>query len=368
MKNIITSAFLACIVLIGLFGCKTTRSDESFGSSEIRLKLLKNIGRNIILPEYAKLKVKTDSVLTVARIFNNNVSEANLILLQNTWDNAYSQYMRCNAFNFGPGRDALDKPLLDQISLFPVSYIAIEKKIDAENYTTLDFAKDTRGFLALDYLLFDSLQDNGSTVTKFANKKRQIYLDTIATHLKNTIDKLNKDWVTYITIFENDVTTSSSGNMARFYNEFVYNYEVAKNFKVQLPAGLRANQNGSNVRLLEAYYSGKSLKYLKLQLEQVNRIWEGIGQDPNNTIGFDDYLAEIPGGNQLTIDTRNSWLKVQEALAAIPTDKTLANTINSNFVLINELNSRLVGHTKFYKSELQSKIGIAIDYVTGDGD
>ncbi len=367
MKKEITY-FLVLVTMLLMSSCTKSPETLSQGSTDMRLRFLKNIGRNIILPEYAKLKVNTDSLLIATRRFNNFTNETNLISLQNSWDQAYSQYMRCNAFNFGPGRDALDKELVNQIGLFPVSIAQIEKKISDANYTSNDFARDTRGFLVLDYLLFDSIQNNSSTITRYSDTKRKIFTDSVVCHLKKTIDKLNLDWSSYITVFENDQSTAASSNIASFYNEFVANYELAKNYKVQQPAGLRADQTSTVVKSLEAYYSGKSLKYFKLHLQHLNDIWEGNGQDPLNTTGFDDYLNDIPGGNQLVADTRNSWNEIQLALENIPDNQTLEYNINNNIESVKTLYTKLSNHTKFYKSELSSKIGIDITYSSGDND
>ena len=102
-------------------------------------------------------KLESQSLDAKAEVFNQNPNLDNLKALQNSWTNAYSIWQRANAFNFGPaGEEGTRKTLLEEIAVFPVSEAKINSILENNSFNINDFNRDARGFLAVEFLIFDT--------------------------------------------------------------------------------------------------------------------------------------------------------------------------------------------------------------------
>lgn len=365
MKKI---AFSILILSVIAFSCKKKTSDpaERFD----RAKMLENYAQNLIKPAFQDLQNQVNALQVATNNFIQNTDLQNLQSLQTAWENAYLSWQYANAYNFGPaGEQGLRKGLIEEIGTFPVSETKIENAIAANNANFNDFNRDARGFLSVEYLIFSLNEDNDAILANFTSANRKNYLLGAVNNLKTRIDEVLSAWnASYLNEFINNTGTDVGSSTSQLYNEFVKSFESIKNFKLGLPLGKRPGQTQAEATRVEAYYSGKTLKILEEHLKAIENIWYGKDKNNNDGIGFRAYLESVEGGTNLIASTENQLVAVKNTLNAVPQTPRISVQITNAPVPLDNLHTELQKHTRFFKSDMSSLLGIAITYSSGDGD
>lgn len=76
----------------------------------------------------------------------------------------------------------------------------------------------------------------------------------------------------------------------------------------------------------------------------------------------------MAGGSELIALTEAQWSKVEDALNAVPTDQPFSVLVANEHPAVDALHTELQKHTRFFKSDMSSLLGIAITFSSGDGD
>lgn len=354
------------IGLLFLGSCKEDENNSGTGNFDRKL-LLENIADNNIIPNWAMLKVKTDSLETAIGIFTQSPTNSTLAGARAAWVSAYLQWQHCNAFTFGPAEKSILGTATENLGTWPINTTVVEERVQKADYNFDDFRRDSRGFLALDYLLFapgalDSL------VNSSAATNRKNYLQKVTENIKTWVDDVNTGWATYRNEFVNNTSKAAGSPTSNLYNEFVKSFEGIKNFKIGLPAGKRAGQTQAEPKLVEGYYSGLSVLFLKEHFKAIENSWRGVGTDGQNRTGFDDYLLTVTGGTQLKTETEAQIAAVNLSLQAIASNELLSALVISDLSRVENVHTEFQKMTRFFKSDLSSLLGIAITYSSGDGD
>ncbi len=317
---------------------------------------------NLIRPAFNELKAKTDALQTATAAFTDSPDAARLTAVQNAWVAAFTAYQSATPYNFGPaGEDGLRKSLVEEIATFPVSPSKIEGTVTSGAANVTDFNRDARGFLAVEYLLFDPSGDHSAQLSQLiTDPKRRAVLTGLTADLQRRVNEVQTAWAgAYADQFAADASTSAGSSTSTLYNEFVKSFEGAKNFKLGLPLGLRPGQIGAEPERVEAYYSGQSLPMLKQHLATLEAIYHG---------GLQAYLQSVEGGPALATATDQQLRDVNAALAALPVATPLAAQIVTVPAPVETLHTELQQQTRYFKSDMSSLLGIAITYSSGDGD
>ena len=324
-----------------------------------RKEMLKSYADFVIKPAFTGLQSKVDALQVAFNEYDNAPSPTNQGNLETAHAAAWLAFQDANAFNFGPaGESGVKKGLVEEIGTFPANTAQIEAFITAGDLSLNNFNRDTRGFPTLEYLLY--VETNGS----LENAARRAYFKAVLNHLKAQVDNVVTAWDTYAAGFADNNGTDAGSSTSMLYNEFVRSFEAVKNFKVGLPAGKRPGQTAAAPELAEGYYSDQTLNLLKAHLKAIDVIYHGNA----NVNGFDAYLKTITGGETLVADTEAQWNVVMQALNAVPTDQPFSVLLQQNHPSIDTLHTELQRHTRFFKSEMSSLLGIAITFSSGDGD
>ncbi|MEY5041045.1 MAG: hypothetical protein RLZZ414_584 [Bacteroidota bacterium] len=357
-------SFLSLILILGAASCeRTAEENDNFNRS----KMLENYANNLIKPNFTDLQNSVTTLKTSISNFTQTPNETNLVSLQNEWLAAYKAWQYCNAFNFGPaGALGLTRALSEEIATFPVSETKIATAIAAPNFN--DFNRDSRGFLAIEYLIFDGT--NSEIVNLFNDTKRKEYLNALINHIETKVNNVVNSWNgTYYNDFVKNNGTDVGSSVSQMYNEFVRSFETIKNVKIELPFGKRPGQTQTEPHLVEAFYSGKSTEILAEHLKAIENIYFGKNkQGVQNGLSFKDYVNSVEGGKSLVSDTEAQWILVKEKFNAISRDNTLAYLIDNDAETIENFRLELQKHTRYFKSDMSSVLGIAITYSSGDGD
>ena len=348
------------VLFMALFFSNCDNSNGGLSDSFDRKSMLQAYAAYIIRPAFDQLQVKVNDLHTAFVQYEAAQNTPNLEQVKTSLAGAYGAFQQANAFNFGPaGENGTKKGLVEEIGTFPVNTALTETFITNNDYSLNNFNRDTRGFAALEYLLY--FDANG---TLSDNATRRAYFRAVLNHIMARVADVKNGWETYATAFVDNNGTDAGSSTSMLYNEFVRSFEAIKNFKVGLPAGKRPGQTAPAPELAEGYYSGQSLDLLKAHLAAIDLIYHGNA----NVNGFDAYLNSITGGTELVAATEAQWAKVNAVLNNIPTDQPFNVLLAQNHPMIDSLHTELQRHTRFFKSEMSSIMGIAITFSSGDGD
>lgn len=335
-----------------------------------RKEMLEFYSSEIIQPAYEDLLNSILVFKTAFGVFQADPNENTLRSLQEKWVSAYTNWQYANGYNFGPaGEQGIQKGLIEEIGTFPVSTTKIEAAILAEAHSFNNFDRDARGFLALEYLIFGKDQTNEAILVELGgSSSRMKHIEALLNHLMTKVEEVSTAWKGYSSAFISNEGTDAGSSISGLYNEFVRSFESLKNFKVGLPAGKRPGQTGPAPELLEAFYSGQSLEMIKSHFQALEQIYYGQTKSGQIGIGFKDYLLAVEGGKELVFQTEEQLQNVKNALLQIPANASFSALVAQNDPSIEALFIELQKHTRFFKSDMSSLLGISITFSSGDGD
>lgn len=367
MKNIFFKFYFVIFVLISFFGLSSCGNDTETKKTEFdRKELLANIATNLIIPSYQNLESNTNLLVEATQNFTQNPSVSTLEAAQSAWKSAYLSFQDANVYNFGAAQGTLGS-LLENVGTFPVSTTKIENYITAGNSSLNNFDRDSRGFLGVEYLLFDK-ENKTNIVSKYTDSKRKEYLLAVVQNIQTEVKKVNDSWKNgYKETFTNNIGTDAGSGVSILFNEWNKSFESIKNFKLGLPLGRRAGQTQADPKLVEAYYSKESILFLKAHFSTIERIWYGKMLNGQDGVGFEEYLMSIEGGEAIVLETKAQLEEVEKVINLLP-NENLQTQIISNPTAINNVLTEMQKLTRFFKSEMISLLGITITYDSGDGD
>lgn len=362
MKNLSFFLLLGGLFTLCLFSPACNNKSEPKPDFD-RKAMLQHYADNLIRPAFSALRAQTGALKNAWTAFNAAPDSAGLAELQQRWKSACAAWQYANAYNFGPaGEQGVRKSLVEEIGTFPANTVKIEEFIAANDISLNNFNRDTRGFLAIEYLIWKN------TGLLFSDANRRAYLAAIINHLDDRVTEVDNSWAGYTTEFVAANGTDVGSSISQLYNEFVRSFESIKNFKVGLPAGKRPGQTGPEPQLVEGYHSGLTLFFIKQHLEAIGNLYYGRSLSGADGTGFKEYLDFVVGGPQLVSSTEAQWQNVTAALYAVPVDTPFAELIVQGHPSVDALHTELQKHTRFFKSDMSSLLGIAITFSSGDGD
>jgi predicted lipoprotein len=353
-----------------LYACNKEEKKEEEGFD--RSLMLRNYAENLVVPAFKDLQLSVNNLQQNANSFINDVSLDKLQLLQDQWFETYKTFQFVNAYNFGPaGEQGLSRSITEEIATFPVSIIKLDNILNGGSYNFNDFNRDARGLLTVEYLIYGKLNEDNSAVLQLftQNPVRRNYLVECIANVKTRLDNVVNAWTpSFINQFVSNNGTAAGSSTSQLYNEFVKSFETIKNFKIELPMGLRPGQVQPEPQLVEALYSGKTLDIIKEHIKSIEAIYHGRSKSGVNGIGFKTYLESVTNGKQLVTSTLEQLEVVKATLNAIPSDSPISVQIVNNPAPLEAFRTELQRHTRFFKSDMSSLLGIAITYSSGDGD
>lgn len=361
MKNLIILVAAAVV----LTACGGTDNDPADGFD--RSSMLTSLADGLIIPSYSELDANVTTLESAITSLTSDPSQLSLDAAQDAFAAAATSFQWVVTYDFGPA-DNVFGDLDDVIGTFPANVTAVNSRISAGDTTTTDFQHDTRGFAALDYLLFGGDETALVDVLKGAEgANRRAYLTSVIRHMKSNVHRVTAAWSSYRSEFISRSGTDVGSSSSVLFNSMNMSHELAKNFKVGLPGGFRAGQTRPEPRLVEAYYSGISTDLLREHVKAVRSVWEGRSRNGQAITGFRAWLTKVVGGDRLIVDTETQLDVVETSLENLGSSN-LADLCDQRDSRVNTLHTELQKLTRFYKSELSSLLGLSITYSSGDGD
>jgi predicted lipoprotein len=360
----IRNSIYILLLTVSIFACKKGE-DTSVSNEFDKSAFLINAADNVIVPAYENALSTSKELQIAANTFTLDGSLSNLENLKEKWQLAFLAWQGASPFNFGPAENGSLRSILEDIATFPINASKTEAYILKGDAGLNNFDRDTRGFSGVDYLINNGTEQD---VLSSFNLNRRDYLNAVVSDIVFRIENVTSLWKgDYRASFVTNTSTSAGGSISTYYNQFVISYEGNKRYKLAFPAGLGAGQSYPQPELLEAHYGQFSLELVKAHFIAIENIWYGKSLNGSKGTGFDDFLDAVEGGPELKTQTINSLANVWEKINEIP-QGSLVQTLNLDASTVIATVEEMQKHTRYFKSDLSTKIGIAITFSDGDGD
>jgi len=352
-------------VLLSLFACQEKDAPDS-GNAFNRETLLLQVADAMILPVFDSLALSAERLNMQLNAFITQPDQASLLAAQNAWSKAFLHFQVARIFSFGPSETDVLGDLSENLGTWPIDTSGLESRIQASDSNMKDFRRDTRGFLALEYVLFEP-----QTMARFQGPdaaKRSRYLYAVSSDILDWSRRLKIDWLAYSPNFKKDSGKSAGSSTSELYNHWLQSYELIKNYKVALPAGLQVGQTAAVPSLVESNYAHLSIRSIKIHQAAIEALWYGKGMDGQEGIGFDDYLLKSAGGEALRNAIIAQWGRIHTVLDPIDENSKLSELVVNEPETVLALFTELQKMTRYIKGDMSSLLGIAITYSSSDGD
>ena len=328
-----------------------------------RKELLTGTWEELIIPAFSRLDSLHGPLLSAVEAFAAQPDETTLSAAKLAWEQLAFAWQRTLPYNFGPAETSFGT-FQEDFGTFPVDTALLEQYLAAGDTSFANFDRDTRGLYGLEYLLFGGeLGEVAGEFTGAEGERRRQYLLAAARAFSAATEKQLQDWTAYRESFLANSGTDAGSSVSALYNGLVASYEMLKNFKVGLPAGVRPGQTGPDASLAEAHFSGLSGQLAREHFTVVEAIWRG----PSGKPGFEEYLQSVAGGPDLVASTHTQMATVVAAFDALG-NASLESLLATNPAAVEALHTELQKLTRYLKSDMSSLLGISITYDSGDGD
>lgn len=361
--------------LVILVGCST---DENGGNepgetqSFDRSAMLANWADNIIRPAFENFDASTANLEAAAMAFVEEPTNENFSALRAQYASSYKDFQTVSMFEIGKAEEINYR---NYLNTYPVNASSLENNIASGSYNLeLPSTYTQQGFPALDYLLYgmgSTAEENLAAYTAENADSYKTYLLDVVARIHSLTAQVNASWQgDYRNTFVNNTSSSSTGSVDRFTNDYVMYFEkYLRSGKIGYPAG--AFTGSPSPENTEAYYTGDLSKELYLTaLNSVIDFFNGKhfngSQTGKSYQQYLDYMDSMKDGTDLS-------LLIQDQLGTIKTessklDDSFKNQIQNNNTAMLATFDELQKAVVLMKVDMMQALSINVDYVDSDGD
>lgn len=359
----IKHTLILILLILSLIGC-----GDAGGPSDAfdRTMMLTDVADKAIIPRYAGMQEASEQLVAAVEAWTQSPSEPTLQAARKAWIDAAEAWQYAQLFTFGPA-DGVTGTLSENINTFPTSVSKIESAIAAGDTTLLNFDRDARGLPALDYLLF-SADGSASAEALKSSAIRGAYTRAVARDVLIQVDRVHGAWLGgYREAFIARNGSDAGSGATQMFNAFNRAFELLKNYKIGIPAGLQAGQTTPSPTSVEAPYSEQSWRLAQVHMKALEMFWYGNAMNGASFTSLRSYIA-ARGGASLEASTREQFNAIDRASALVPSDVSLSALCAAEDQSVKTYYVELQKLTRFIKSETSSLLGLSITYASGDGD
>lgn len=358
-------ALIGIVVVCFLGSCGNDSSTNPADTFD-RSAMLTSMADSMIVPGYAACASRLADFEQACSALVADPTPARVVTARSMWFRLQYAWSVVQQFDFGPAESATGN-LSVSIGTFPTNAAKLESYVAANDTSFANYDRDTRGIYGAEYMLFGPTGDSAVVASAFAaDPARGAYLRAIVRDLAARITPVVQAWKgSYRAAFIANNGTAIGSSTSLVFNEFNKSYENIKNYKWSVPLGLRPGQPGPEPTKVECYYASmpyghddESLNGTRAHFTSIVRTWQY----------FKPYLEVVPGGPDLIVQTQAQIDTVSHLLATFPASPSLSQQVVASPAAAMAVFTELQKLTRFFKSEMSSRLGIAITYASGDGD
>lgn len=338
-----------------------------------RKAFLKELAEKTILPAYGTLDERATAFQNALNDFEREKSGAKLLDLRTKFSELYLAWQSASLFEFGPADNVL---LRSNMNTFPTSVSIIEANIERGN-VNLDAASNlpAKGLPAMDYLLFGEASKNETEYAAFLGEnKRLSYLKALTTDMLAKVKKVHNDWRSgYLNVFVESAGADAGSSLSLFVNQFNFDYELLKNPKIGIPAGVKTLGIPQPDRS-EALYISRSGSYPlfsnRLALANLafyRAVFSGTFGNQNLSLkAYLDAHNAKRGSILLSQAILEQFAKAENAVKILP--GSIENSAIANDGKLLAAYEELQKAVVLLKTDMPSVLGVQITYQDADGD
>lgn len=359
--------------LVLFVSCGSDDSGEGETSSFDRGAMLANWADNIIIPSFENFVIYTQNLEETTEIFVQDPSENKLSALRSAYEEAYIQFQTVSLFEIGKPESMNYRSFLNT---YPTDAAAIEQKISANQFNLqLPSTYDQQGFPALDFLINGLAEADAEIVHFYTGGSNaaayKSYLLNVSERINLLTGEVLADWKnSFRNDFVANTSSSSTGSVDRFTNDYVLYYErYLRSGKIGIPAGaFTGNPVPENV---EAFYSDALSKSLYLQaLKTVQDFFNGkhfgSSQEGLSYKQYLEFLNSIKNSQDLEVLIDSQFNTIRQQAAAL--DQDFVKQVENNNTLMLQAFDELQKNVVLLKVDMMQALSISVDYVDSDGD
>jgi len=274
------------VLVVALVACGTSSSSSEPPPVDSK-PVLVELTNDVIVPTYSALDAAAGALRDAAQALEASPGADTLTRAQDAWRAARKAWRQADAFRFGPVES---KNITGGIDFWPANGEKIEAIIagaDAISAESLEVGgANLRGFMALEFLLFDAEGGNAAVLDKLSAERRRLYVASLARHLKGKTEILLRAWDPAGENFAAQVTGAGQGSAAyptqkaavdELVNRMIFAAELVAGTKIATPL---AKKNGGVVQLdqEETPRSDNSIADIQASMDGVRSIYGGLGK------------------------------------------------------------------------------------------
>lgn len=335
--------------------------------------MLANWADNIIIPSFENFAGETQSLEDAAAAFSETPSEATLAALRSAYEDSYLVYQTVALYDIG---EAETLNYHNFLNIYPTDGPAIQAKAEANEYNLeLPSSFDEQGFPALDFLINGLGATDPEIISFYTTNENAAgyrnYLTDVAKRINSLTNQVLSNWKnSFRDIFVANTSSSSTGSVDKFANDFIMYYEMdLRSGKIGIPAG--AFTGNPVPETAEAYYSEGLSKELYLKaLNTVQDFFNGkhFGSDQ---VGpsfrqYLNYVYSMREGEDIAALINTNFDQVRDQAASLDAD--LAEQVRQDNNAMLAAFDLLQKNVLLIKIDMLQALDISVDYVDTDGD
>jgi predicted lipoprotein len=360
-----------------LVACDGGSSDPNPDALD-RTPMLTHWVDNIVVPSYAKFKIRFDEMATASDAFMASPNTTTLAAFRTSWADAYTSWQTVELFEFGPGDR---NTIRNFFNIYPADEAGINANIqDPAANLALPATYARQGFPALDYLI-NGLGTTDSEVVSFYTTdadaaKRLAYVDKLVDRMHTILTTVITEWSgSAREAFISSTGVDIGSSTALVVNAYVLNYErYIRTGKFGIPSGAMVSSGGTKYpEKVEGYYK-RDLSLTLAQAAHQASIDFFNGRNVNTGEegpSFKSYLdaleAKDPATGTLLSELINTQFSVITASLQLLNNNLHDEVANNNQKMIDTFNE-MQKAVRMLKVDLTSAMSITITYTDNDGD
>ncbi len=359
---------MAALMVMAGIGCNDRKNEPL---EYDRSALVTNVSDGIIVPAYADLLAKLDSLKAHQAIFRAEPFVHRLNQLQFAYMDAWISWKQCSAFEFGP---AASVSLRSALNTFPTDTTQIKLNVNAGSWDlNLASNTDARGFPAMDFMLYGLGNDNYDILARYIapadSAHLQAYLGALVADMHGLVAGVHNQWTSsYGQTFKASLGTDVGSSTSLLVNELNRDLEIVKTASIGIPLGKQTFDTPLPDKV-EAPYSNSSVNLAVVELFGLERLYLG-----HNRTGVDGYgmayaldaLDARYNGGPLSQAIANQFVVAEDAVTVIP--EPLSAAVVSDRLLVETAYNEIQKLVILLKTDMASALSILITYTDADGD
>ena len=371
MKRYFSYIVLSLSVLI-YSGCGSDEVEEVNQVNEVEFSsLFENIADNIIIPRYLSFQAELSALQDKLNDLDTNDSET-IVAFQNQFKSTYLNWQTISVFEFGPAAE-FSALLRDNINSFPTEVDKIEYNIELGEYN-LSSASNyfAKGLPAIDYLFFHAPLNE--IAIELSDSSRLSYVSNCIDDMVTRLDGVILGWDSYRSMFVQSQGNDQSSSLSLLFNYFLYDYEQIKRNKFALPAGFATSFGipiSADTSKVEARFSKMSLELIGANLNALEKIYLGVGEDGVDRVGIYEKLKEYNAQStvvegDLADAIQDQFLLCKSSVSDF--NNSLPYEIINNISQVQEVSNELQKMVPMIKNDMRSYLSVTVTNGDSDGD